>query len=736
MVAIMININKILSTYKASDIDQFIKELTGYTLEEKNLKYADIEQNWKFLGNNSSNGSSVNILKHGEKGLIERLTNAIDAVIEKQKIVNSVTGAREASSIIKKAYPRYYENLQNLAKSEQFKVVPYDAVNQVILAANDATGSTKITFDIIDQGTGISGENFPKTILSLNAGNKLSREKSYLIGAFGQGGSTSLAFTYATIIISKFNGKYYFSIIKEVELTDYKNSCYVYLTLENKIPELEVNVFDDPDHNYLQTFITSESGTLIRMIETDISKDYRTNDIAKEHMLINYIDTNLFNVGLPVKIIENRANFRENESNQNRYAHGTFARLQNSKYVKKDWSGTLKVEVNNQTYNIDYFVILPEDENKWGSMSESKQIFQRLNVTENPIIYTVNGQTITSESFNKFKNATGLNFLQYRLLIVINLDVLGMEKYKFFTSDRARIRETDKTRGFLDKVFEAIRNIEDLKEINRIVSEKAITHDIDNDLTQEIGEKVKSIYNKMLKGGNVVPTPGHRHRVTPDEEEDYLQEIKELEISMANTQFYCDQNINIILKTGAQKHVNESAMIYMLLNDKAYYSFSASFMNGRIQYTVNGKSLKPGVYQIQYQYYKDNKLTLESNKVAIEIINEKTPILENKERNKIFDFHIHHLDEQELICDVIKDEVEKKVDIYLCLGTDQMKTEIFGISASDEKINEIKLKIIQPVCLFALFMDKNYDSIEKAEDKNKMIISFVRSILASELINY
>lgn len=732
----MFDLNKILNIYKASDVDSFIKELTGHTLEEKNLKYSDIASHWKFLGNNSSNGSSVNILKHGEKGLIERITNAIDAVIEKQKIKNGIVSASEASNIIKKAFPRYYENFSNLSKGEQFKVQTYDAANQVILAANDATGTTKITFDVIDQGTGISGENFHKTILSLNAGNKLSREKAYLIGAFGQGGSTSLPFTYATIIISKQNGHYYFSIVKEVELSDYKNSCYVYLTIDDQIPEAELTSPIGAGYEYLDTFIEGETGTLIRMVETDISREYRTNDIAKEHMLINYIDTNLFNVGLPVKIIDNRANFRGNSSNQNRYAHGTFARLQNSKYVKKDWSGKLKVEVNNQTYDIDYYVILPDEESKWGSVSESKKIFQRLNVTEDPIIYTVNGQTITSESFNKFKNATGLNFLQYRLLIVINLDVLGMEKYKFFTSDRARIRETDKTRGFLDKVFEAIRNIDELKEINRIISEKAVTHDIDSELTEEIGDKVKSIYNKMLKGGNVVPNPGHRHRVTPDDEEDYLQEIKELEISMANTQFYSDQNINIILKTGAQKHVNENALIYMLVNDRAYYSFSASYMNGRIQYTINGKALKPGVYQIQYQCYKNNKLELESNKVAIEIISDKTPIVENKERNKIFDFHIHPVEEAELICDVIKNDVEKKVDIYLCLGTDQMKSEIFGFSTSDEKINEIKMKIIQPICLFVLFMDKSYDLLEKPEEKNKMILNFVKSILSSELIQY
>ena len=731
----MFDLSKILNIYKSSDVDSFIKELTGHTLNEKNLKYVDISSHRKFLGNNSSNGSSVNILKRGEKGIIERLTNAIDAVIEKQKIKHNISSASKATTIIEKAFPKYYENFVNLSKGS-CKIQTYDAADQVILAANDATGTTKITFDIIDQGTGITGTDFPKTILSLNAGNKLSREKSYLIGAFGQGGSTSLPFTYATIIISKKNHHCYFSIIKEVDLSDYKNSCYVYLTIDNEIPEAELKNSQKINYNYLETFLNSESGTLIRMIETDISREYRTNDIAKEHMLINYIDTNLFNVGLPVKIIDNRANFRDNSSNQNRYAHGTFSRLQNSKYVKRNRSGTLKVEVNNQTYNIDYYIILPDDESKRGSISESKRIFQRLNVTEDPIIYTVNGQTISSESFNKFKNATGLNFLQYRLLIVINLDVLGMEKYKFFTSDRARIKETDKTRGFLDKVFQAIKNIDELKEINHIISEKAVTRDIDSELTKEIGEKVKSIYNKMLKGGNVAPNPGHRPKATPDNEEDYLQEINDIEISISKTQFYSDQIINIILKTGAQKHVNENALIYMFVNDHAYYSYSTSFMNGRIQYTINALSLKPGVYQIHFEYYKDENLALVSNKVQIEIIDEKTPIIEKNEKNKIFDFHIHPVDEAELICDVIKNEVDKKIDIYLCLNTDQMKSEVFGYSTSDEKINEIKTKIIQPICLFVLFMDKSYDSIGETEKKNKIIINFVKSIISSELIQY
>lgn len=732
----MVQLERILNIYKSSDVDEFIKELTGYNLCEKNLKYAKIQENWKFLGNNSSNGSSVNILKHGEKGLIERITNAIDAVIENQKVKCNIKSASESSTIIKKAFPKYFENFSNLSNNNQFKAQAFDASNQVILVANDATGSTKITFDVIDQGTGIDADNFPKTILSLNAGNKLSRDKSYLIGAFGQGGSTSLPFTYATIIVSKQQNHYYFTIVKEVDLEDYKNSCYVYLTINNVIPEIYLESIENISNSYLDSFINSESGTLIRMIETDISRDYRVNDISKEHMLINYIDTHLFNVGLPVKIIENRANFRDNASSQNRYSHGTYARLQNSKYVKKDWSGTLEVEINNQTYHIDYYVILPDDESKWGNMSESRKIFQRLNVTEDPIIYTVNGQMITSESFNKFKNNTGLNFLQYRLLIVINLDVLGMEKYKFFTSDRARIKETDKTRGFLDQVFNSIKNVEKLKEINKIISEKAISHDIDNNITEEIADEVKNIYNKFLKGGEVVPSPRERHGVTPDNEEDYLQEIKDIEISIGNTQFYSDQNINLILKTGAQKHVNTDAMIYMFLNGKNYYSYQATFMNGRIQYSISGKTLVPGVYEIQFQYYKDNKIELESNKVAIEVLNEKSPTTKSSEKTKVLDFKIHMLEESNLICDITKNEGEKQIDACICLNGDQMKAEIFGISASDEIINEIKQKIIKPICLFALYMDKSYDSIEDIDEKNKLIINFVKSVLSSKLIQY
>ena len=413
----MIYLSDLLSIYKIKPLNEFIKKFTGLNLEENDLMQSDIEKNWKFLGDNKSNGSSISILKNGEKGLVERITNAIDSVIEKQKNIYNMGNPKSNQAIIKKAFPKYYDNQQKVLTNEKSSSYACDADNQVVLAINNGSSSNKPTFDVIDKGTGISNEDFKNTILSINFGNKLSRDKSYLIGAFGQGGSTSLPFSEATIIISKFNNKFYFTIIKAVDLLDYKNTSYVYMTIDNKIPEVIYNNSNNLTE-YLKEFADSDSGTLVRMIETDISKSFRDNEITKPGMLGDYINTELFNVGLPVKLIENREDYSLNAHTQSRNSFGSYIKLQTWKYVQKNYCGSIDVSYRNNSYKIEYFVILPNEKDDWGKDSACKKIFEQFNVYCEPIIYIVNGQTVTTNRFTKLRNA-GLNFLNYRLLIII-----------------------------------------------------------------------------------------------------------------------------------------------------------------------------------------------------------------------------------------------------------------------------------------------------------------------------
>lgn len=725
----MIQMDEIINIYKSSELCNFLKKYTGITLDEKGLTYDKIKANWRFLGENSSNASAIGILTKGEKGLIERITNAIDAVIEKKKIKYNIGIAKNSDVIIQRAFPKYYNNKINVVKGLEEKCFPYEADNQVIVAINDSGSSKKPTFDVIDKGTGIRGSEFPSTILSIQKGNKLSSEKGYLIGAFGQGGSTSLPFTEATIIISKCDSKFYFTVVKRVELSEYKNHCYVYLTLNNKIPEV---VFDNTiSSEYYNDFLNGESGTLVRMIETDISKNLRDNEITKPGMLGDYVNTELFNVGLPVKLIENRADYAGNNRLQNRNSFGTYSKLQTWKsYVKKEYSGSINVEIKGQTYNVDYYTILPPKEEDWGRDFEAKKTFIQFNSTLDPILYTVNGQTITTEKFVKLKNA-GLNFMKYRLLIVINLDNLGSEKYKFFTTDRNHIKETEQTRGFLDKVVTAISNVDKIKEINSIIAEKAINSNIDNELINDISKEVKGLYNSFLKGGTVISRTGEGRHYEPDEEIEYSDHIADLCITTTKNTFYADQAVNIVVTTGAQKHINKNALIYAYVDGHANYNFTPIFMNGRIQYSWNAKSLKSGIHTVQFKYFKNELEFLDSNSIAIEILKESAPDNKKKQTEKTLDLKINLVNEQELICDISKNKETGSIIANLCLDTDDMMSEVYGYSTTPDKIKEIQTKIIKPIILFSLFQEDNYDKIESVSDKNKLIVSFVRTYLLS-----
>ena len=320
----MIELKRILNIYKKEQVDDFLKEITGFNLNEKDISVQDIKENWNFVGDNESNASSIEILKNGEKGLIERITNGIDAVIEKWKDQYNVKSPKTPDDVVKIAFPEYFDLKKSINNGETDRLNAFGKVN-VLVAINDGSKNTKPTLDVIDFGTGIKGDGFKKTILSIQAGNKLSSEKGYVIGAFGQGGSTSLAFAYATIIVSKKEDKFYFTIVKPVTLKDYKNHCYVYLKINQQIPECKMSSLLKDE--YLNNFICCESGTFVRMIEMDISKEYRMNDITKPRMLYDYINSELFNVSIPIKVIENRANYVMNLKTQDRYSYGSYLKL-------------------------------------------------------------------------------------------------------------------------------------------------------------------------------------------------------------------------------------------------------------------------------------------------------------------------------------------------------------------------------------------------------------------------
>ena len=713
----MEKLSQILSIYQSKDVDKILKKLTKFDLNEQNLYYEDIKEHFSFLGNNPSNASSIGILRKGEKGLIERITNAIDAVTEKQKYLFNIEKPLTSNDIIEKAFPKYY--LQKFNRSHNNYLEANDASEQVTLIVHDGCKANKPTFDIIDLGMGLKGDEFKSTILSIHSGNKISRDKGYLIGAFGQGGSTSLPFTYSTIIISKVIDDLYFTIIKSVELLDYKNRVYVFLCFNDTVPTLLNDITNDP---IFTNFLNSSSGTIVRMIETDISKNYRENAITEKGMLGDYLDTELFNVCLPIKVFENRKTFQNSKSI--RYSFGTYNKLFEYDVVNANYSGKFSLKHHNKDIDIEYFSILPINTGDWGSDSICESVYQEFNVHKDPIIYIVNGQTITTENFTKLSNA-GLSFLKYRLLVVVNLDSFGTDKYRFFTSDRAKIVDTDLTKGFISSLINNLVNIKKLQELNQIIADMSTSFEVDNQFLADITKEVKKEYANFLKH-SFFESINWLDLIK--DANNYNDEVTTIKLFSHKHTYYADEEVSFILKTNGNKDANKKLLLDEIIDDAKIIHNKKSITAGKIKLTYHKGVISTGVHKIHYCVQNSSLIT---NSVDFTVLPINQPINDDQKKSLSLDLIIRIVKDSDLICEVVKDLIKQQVTVIICLDHQLLKKEVFIHSKSTDKIAVLKSKIVKPIVLYSLFLGDNYNEIVENEEKNELMLAFIKSFVIS-----
>ena len=148
--------------------------------------------------------ATINIGSDPAAGLIERVTNAIDSILERKWIElgkpNSARSPREAAE-------QWFDISEGKLSSIDEHDIRTDKkgisslADKVRVTLWDSERKDKPTVDIRDYGIGIKAENISNTILSLNENLKIN--KLFLAGAFGQGGSTALAYSHYTIIVSR-----------------------------------------------------------------------------------------------------------------------------------------------------------------------------------------------------------------------------------------------------------------------------------------------------------------------------------------------------------------------------------------------------------------------------------------------------------------------------------------------------------------------------------------------------
>ncbi|MBI5099020.1 MAG: ATP-binding protein [Nitrospirae bacterium] len=212
---------------------------------------------WVPLGGRDNNRGPIEISTDPGRSLVERITNSIDAVLESEHERHS--GRPDCRSPKEAAIAWLNVPEKGLSDlTQQQRRILAQKVSIKLLAGD---GPEARTVEVRDNGIGIIPGKMPQTILSINESNKV--QKHYVVGVYGQGGSSTFAMCKYTFIASRFDNHATvgFTVVYYLDLPpeEYKTGHYVYLTINDSVLNLELSQNDFP------------AGTLVKHFGYDLS---------------------------------------------------------------------------------------------------------------------------------------------------------------------------------------------------------------------------------------------------------------------------------------------------------------------------------------------------------------------------------------------------------------------------------------------------------------------------------
>ncbi len=399
------------------------------------------------VGSRENNRGIIEVSKDPGRGVIERITNAIDAVLELEHIrhdgIPECRTPREAASA--------WLNVPTHGLYELSQAKRRELAGSVLVTIEEGDDKLRRIVQIKDIGIGISVDEMPLSILSLGETNKL--QKLHLVGAFGQGGSSTFASCIYTVIASRLNAdppkiqNVGFTVVfyEDLPPEQYKHGRYVYLTLDGKLFEVEVPIDKFP------------KGTIVRHIGYDLSSYVGALGPGSIYGLLQHA---LFDPIIPILLEDKVHKYR-------RVIKGSRNAL-NGALDESDERGP------SLSHNVpSYYVTLGDFGNigieYWVLEQSEKEKYPSRAYVDNkrPVILTINGQSHAELSALLIKNQVELPYLVNRLIIHLDCNNLTPQaKRNLFISSREDVRKSEVYKLIEDEVIKALKSDDQLKILN------------------------------------------------------------------------------------------------------------------------------------------------------------------------------------------------------------------------------------------------------------------------------
>ena len=411
------------------------------------------------VGRRPNNRGAIEVAADAGRSLIERVTNAHDAVLELEHNVHKgipmCRSPREAAEAWL-GVPAT-KGLAGLTVKQR-----QDLALSAIVRLEAGEGSQSRLLSVIDRGVGIAPDRMQDTILSLNESNKI--QKHYLAGTYGQGGSSTFAFSKFVFIASRAAGSenIAFTVVRYEDLpaAEYKTGRYVYLTTNGTVFCIAAGKDD------------LEMGTVVRHFGFDLSK---YNAPLGPKSLYGVLQRVMFDPVAPVRL-ENRV------SKYNRVIKGARNALNGAVDVDDDTKGP-DLDYNLPMFNIplgdhgdvaiEYWVLKNKtDENGKIIGGSPSDVFVD---SKKPIVLTHNGQNQGEVSAILISRDAGLPFLRNRLICHINCDRLSpAAKRQLFSSTREQSREGFVLTRIEQEIAILLKSDDELKRLNEEAKDQSL----------------------------------------------------------------------------------------------------------------------------------------------------------------------------------------------------------------------------------------------------------------------
>lgn len=434
---------------------------------------------WVPVGNLEDNVHAIEVSTDPALALVERVTNAIDALLELQASARGAT-APSPHSAARLWWGIPAAGLSEMGEPDRRRLA--DNIKVTLETSGDPESPTVL---VQDAGCGVCPDDFPRTLLSLMASNK--KTKHHLMGVYNAGGAATYKWCKFCIIASRRNQILLDGRPDEVGMTvvrynpldtdQYKTGTYQYC-VHNDGSLLRLQIEELPELPF---------GTYVKHISYDLPR-YASMAHGPKSSLWHLLHAALFDPPLPVQIRERRAD---------QYAE-----------VQRSQDGEIRRVVSGLRHLLGRPGISSySDERTIGLGPESGAVVLRYWVladsVDDPDAYvrydqaltlTHNGQRQGTRDRQWLRRNTDLHFLFRRLIVQVDCNSLtNAAKREVFAATRESQTESKLTQRILDRVVDELQHDDELSALDERQRDRAVA-----EATKRVSAKVKRQLAKQI----------------------------------------------------------------------------------------------------------------------------------------------------------------------------------------------------------------------------------------------